>query len=286
MQMTKHQWISPAILVFLFAGFALAQTPTTETNKFTKDGLEFNYPAGWTLTDKSTSAAQHLILSKPNTTALIMIVAYRDLISNTEQFPALVKSVTVPYVDSIAKNFVLPGQSVQRDNPCIEIAGAKVSGFRMRGSSQNEPSTGEVYAFSKARRFTNMMYIRADKDAAQASVAWELILKTLNISNQQATDAAEIFTDMVVTGGVLNGRAVSLPRPEYPPLARASHVSGTVVVEVLIDETGKIVSAKALTGHPLLRKTAVDAALRAKFSPTKICEQAVKVNGSIHYNFW
>jgi TonB family protein len=284
--MTKHQWISPTILIVLFAQFILAQTSTTETNTFTKDGLDFSYPAGWTLTDKSTPAAQHLILSKANTTALIMIVAYRDLISNTEQFPVLVKSVTTPYLDNIAKNFVVPGQSVQRDNPCIEIGGAKVSGFRIRGFSHNEPSTGEVYAFSKARRFTNLIYIRADKDAGPASVAWDLVLKTLNISNQEATDASEIFTDMVVTGGVLNGKAISLPRPEFPPLARASHVSGTVVVEVSIDETGKVVSAKALTGHPLLRKTAVDAALRAKFSSTKICQQAVKVNGLIHYNFW
>jgi TonB family protein len=276
---------SATILFLLIAPYVAAQSSAGEKT-FAKDGLSFNYPEGWTLTDKSTPAAQHLILSKTNTTALIMIVAYRDLISNTEQFPVLIKSVTIPYVDNISKNFVAPGHSVQRDNPCIEIANAKVSGFRIRGSSRNEPSTGEVFGFSKARRFTNLMYIRADKDEPQASVAWNLLLKTINITNQQSADDAEIFTDMVVTGGVLNGRATSLPQPVYPAGARASHVTGSVAVEVSIDETGKVVSAVALTGHPLLKKAAIDAALHAKFSPTKICEQAVKVNGTIIYNFF
>lgn len=88
-----------------------------------------------------------------------------------------------------------------------------------------------------------------------------------------------------VSGGVLNGKAISLPKPSYPPIAKAAHASGTVTVQVLIDENGNVVSAKAVSGHPLLQAVAVGAARQAKFSPTKLSGQPVKVTGVIQYNF-
>jgi len=88
-----------------------------------------------------------------------------------------------------------------------------------------------------------------------------------------------------ISGGVLNGKAISLPKPAYPPIAKAAHASGTVVVQVLIDENGNVVSAKAVSGHPLLQAVAVGAARQAKFSPTKLSGQPVKVTGVIQYNF-
>lgn len=88
-----------------------------------------------------------------------------------------------------------------------------------------------------------------------------------------------------VSGGVLNGKAISLPKPQYPPIARAARASGTVVVQVLIDENGSVVSAKAVSGHPLLQAVAVAAARQARFSPTKLSGQPVKVTGVIQYNF-
>jgi protein TonB len=88
-----------------------------------------------------------------------------------------------------------------------------------------------------------------------------------------------------ISGGVLNGKAISLPKPGYPPIAKAAHASGTVVVQVLIDENGNVVSANAVSGHPLLIQAAVSAARSAKFSPTKLSGQPVKVTGVIQYNF-
>ena len=88
-----------------------------------------------------------------------------------------------------------------------------------------------------------------------------------------------------ISGGVLNGKAISLPKPGYPPIARAAHASGTVVVQVLIDENGNVVSAHAVSGHPLLQAAAVGAAKSARFSPTKLSGQPVKVTGVIQYNF-
>ena len=84
---------------------------------------------------------------------------------------------------------------------------------------------------------------------------------------------------------VLNSEAISLPPPGYPPLARQTRTQGTVIVQVLIDEDGKVISAKATSGHPLLVPAAQTAALRARFSPTVLGESKVKVQGVITYNF-
>ncbi len=85
--------------------------------------------------------------------------------------------------------------------------------------------------------------------------------------------------------GVVTSRALQLPEPVYPPIAKAAGVQGTVAVEILIDETGKVVSAHTTSGHPLLKQEAVRAALRARFSPTYVSEQAVKAKGIITFNF-
>jgi TonB family protein len=89
----------------------------------------------------------------------------------------------------------------------------------------------------------------------------------------------------VVSGGVLNGKAVSKPQPEYPEIAKAARASGTVTVQVLVDEGGNVVSATAVSGHPLLQQAAVQAARAAKFSPTLLSGQPVKVSGVVTYNF-
>jgi TonB family protein len=88
-----------------------------------------------------------------------------------------------------------------------------------------------------------------------------------------------------VSGGVLNGKALSLPVPGYPSQAKSARASGVVVVEVVIDEKGKVISAKATSGNTLLRQAAEQAARGARFSPTLLSGQPVKITGEINYNF-
>jgi len=88
-----------------------------------------------------------------------------------------------------------------------------------------------------------------------------------------------------ISGGVLNGKAISLPKPSYPPAARAVRASGAVNIQVLIIEDGTVFSASAVSGHPLLRAAAREAACGASFSPTSLMGNPVKVSGVITYNF-
>lgn len=84
---------------------------------------------------------------------------------------------------------------------------------------------------------------------------------------------------------MLNGKATALPKPAYPPAAKAVRASGAVSVEILVDEKGNVVSATAVSGHPLLKQAAVEAAKNARFSPTMLSGKAVKVSGILTFNF-
>jgi len=88
-----------------------------------------------------------------------------------------------------------------------------------------------------------------------------------------------------ISGGVLNGKAISLPAPSYPELARRSGAAGVVEVEVVIDVTGKVISAKATSGPAVLRQAAEMAAKLARFGPTLLSGQPMRVSGVISYNF-
>jgi TonB family protein len=89
----------------------------------------------------------------------------------------------------------------------------------------------------------------------------------------------------IVSGGVLNGKAVSKPAPVYPPIAKAARVQGTVAVQILVNEDGDVISATAVSGHPLLQAAAVAAARQAKLSPTRLNGTPVRVSGTLTYNF-
>ncbi|MBA3713425.1 MAG: energy transducer TonB [Pyrinomonadaceae bacterium] len=97
--------------------------------------------------------------------------------------------------------------------------------------------------------------------------------------------ATPLPNSMLVQGGVLNGKAISKPQPAYPPIAKAARASGTVTVQIVVNEDGNVLSADAVSGHPLLQRASIEAARQARFSPTKLSGQPVKVSGVVTYNF-
>lgn len=97
--------------------------------------------------------------------------------------------------------------------------------------------------------------------------------------------AREKVAKAMVSEGVINGKATFLPIPGYPQPARLVGAAGEVRVQVTIDESGRVVSAKAVSGHPLLRNSAETSARSAKFSITYLSRVPVKVTGIITYNF-
>jgi Ca-activated chloride channel homolog len=88
-----------------------------------------------------------------------------------------------------------------------------------------------------------------------------------------------------ISAGVVNGKSVNLPAPAYPAAASAANIKGSVAIQVTIDESGNVISATPVSGHPLLRASAVTAARSSQFAPTLLSGQPVQVSGVIVYNF-
>lgn len=88
-----------------------------------------------------------------------------------------------------------------------------------------------------------------------------------------------------ISGGVLNGKAIELGRPEYPIAARENGDAGAVRVQIIIDELGNVIHAEAIEGPMSLREAAVKAALKSRFTQTRLSGQLVKVQGVLLYNF-
>lgn len=83
-----------------------------------------------------------------------------------------------------------------------------------------------------------------------------------------------------INAGVLNGKAIYLPRPEAPGDAH-----GVVLVQILIDEQGTVIEAKAVSGPQSLHAVSVNAARLARFMPTLLAGVPVQVTGTLSYNF-
>ena len=127
------------------------------------------------------------------------------------------------------------------------------------------------------------------QELVEALRRYLIVLTTQNRKDEAASIQTRLMTlsvePGVVEGGVVNGWAVRLVQPAYPTVAKGAHAGGQVQVQVLIDETGKVISAVAMSGHPLLHGAAIEAAKASKFTPTIKSGIAVKVRGTIIYNF-
>ena len=93
-------------------------------------------------------------------------------------------------------------------------------------------------------------------------------------------------TGRIISGGVLNGKALNLVTPEFPAAARKFGLHGMVTVQVLIDEQSSVIDAKAVRGHPLLIPNSVKAAKSSKFEPFQLGNSTFyKVSGVILYHY-
>lgn len=153
---------------------------------------------------------------------------------------------------------------------------------------------GKVLACSLGRDgdkvFYHVVIIGGDGDKSTTTYVWVSaidgqILKTEKEERREREESSENEQRAAINGGVLNGKASSLPPPVYPLIAKQAHASGTVTVEVTIGENGDVIAAHAVSGHPLLQAAAVNAARQASFTQTRLNGEPVKVMGVLIYNF-
>jgi TonB family protein len=128
-------------------------------------------------------------------------------------------------------------------------------------------------------------YMRQYDKAMQVSLRASREAQRRSGEGEEDPSASAADKKAVISGGVLNGKAIYKPMPAYPPEARAAGAEGTVTVQILVGEDGQVVEAKAVSGPRLLREAAETAARNSRFSPTLLQGQPVKVSGVVTYDF-
>jgi protein TonB len=88
-----------------------------------------------------------------------------------------------------------------------------------------------------------------------------------------------------VSSGTMAGQLISRPDPIYPPIAKAAHVSGAVVLRAIISKTGTIENLQVVSGPEMLRASAIDAVKRWKYKPYLLNNEPTEVDTTVTVNF-
>jgi TonB family protein len=152
--------------------------------------------------------------------------------------------------------------------------------FASTDSSDNE-SGFLLFRFAAASEYATIVGVR-DEDVADAPEPPKPAPKPAPAPLPAA--AAPPSVQKVAAGDLLSKARRKVP-PQYPATARASRIEGLVVVELEVDETGRVTAVRPVSGHALLRDAAVAAARQWTFAPTIVGGAAVKVVGTLSFNF-
>jgi TonB family protein len=301
---------------------APAPAPTIDWETLRPEGEEFSImmPKGSTFeTSKEPYHKMELntrtYLSKGTAGPIFAVVSLSGIKSNPALYTEMQRMNS--YVDAFKTLFA---PKVRKDAIArLDLVGNKT----LQGNAGREyrmtlaDLAGTVQVFATRKRFYSIVYLDTRKDAAvQEQFLSSFVLpeganqttaaakapeteeapvplesnapKEKAESTPKAEDtphAAEPGKRGPVSAGVLNGKAISLPTPEYPAEAKAAGAEGVVVIQVMIDEQGNVTDARPISGPKLLQETSLNAARQAKFSPTLLSGEPVKVTGVLVFNF-
>jgi len=286
---SKQKKMKKAILLsllILFTCATTAQTPASSEH-FAKDGLSFDYPAGWTLADKSGDVAQQLILLLQGSSARVQVVVHRQPLQSWEQVRLAREMITTPYVKTLAQQFGLAEAPEWTGAKCITVGKRNALGLHFTGRLDGEPGAADVYTVVLGQRLVHLVYTRADKDDARGLEAWNTVVNSLSVEPPQnpSPAGAQLDVQAEMWGGFLDGKALKKPQPMYTPIAKSMREQGVVVVKIVVDESGKVILARAVSGPTHLMGVSEMAASEAKFRPTMFCGQPIRVSGVITYRF-
>lgn len=164
-------------LLFVALTAIVAQDPNA--NHFAKDGLSFDYPKSWVLSDQSTPQMQLIELSQGDTT--IRVRSPREYLKTPEKEAHAKKLFQDNYVNSFVDQVRQAGMSPKRSVVTTQIAGADAEGARVRAVLGGEPGGMDSYYRVVSDRLINLSVIGSEKDITKASAAWDMIRNSIKI---------------------------------------------------------------------------------------------------------
>lgn len=179
----------PLITLLLLCGLsANAQTVTTvpaDAKQFSKDGLSFSYPAGWSFNDTSNADAQRLAFGRTDSEAQITLFVFRTLVTSPEKIAEAKKVLVDKYVASTKKQFQEADPNTTSSPAASTIGTVASEGFKIRASLDGVPGSAEIQWAVVGQRLVVLTFLGPDKALTKAMPAWDLMRTTLKTEESQ-----------------------------------------------------------------------------------------------------
>lgn len=284
----KHKLLillTVSIACLIFCWTAMAQGSIKAPKQFEKDGLKFFYPSDWELKDKSSKEVVHLLLSKKNTSNLIVIFSSSGAEITKKGLTQVQDNNFIKLVDTIEKSLSEANKTARQEYSCFKLRETNIPGIKFEGMYKGQVGLGELYDFSIKKYPLTLAYLRNKSDDAEGNIVWSSLINSISFKNSQEITSEKVFDEEIADRAILNGKALLLPKPPYPKEARDNNADGKLKVAVTVDEKGDVISAEVISGHPLLKDAVLLSARNAKFKPLFNCSKAIKFKGLLVYVF-
>lgn len=181
----------PRTLIHLFALLMLcglsaaAQTVPSDAKQFLKDGVSFNYGAGWAFNDTSNADALQMTFGRADGEAQITVFVFRAHLTKPEQIAEAKRVLVDKYVASTTKQFQQEDPKTQSAPATSEIGGVATEGVKIRASLGGVPGTAEIQSAVVGQRLVVLTLLGPDKDVKKATPVWDLVRTTIKVEEPQ-----------------------------------------------------------------------------------------------------
>jgi hypothetical protein len=169
------------VCVFAFALLMVVGVAAQNNKHFTKDGLSFDYPDGWTIIDESNTDAQQLTLGRADSDALIKFFVHRGKVNTPDKLAQAKAKIIEPYLSYTEKQFVGMGAKPERAAATTQIAGADAEGVRITATLDGEPGEAGIYWVTVGERLVVLTLFGPDKAIKKAAPTWDAVRNSLKI---------------------------------------------------------------------------------------------------------
>ena len=169
------------VCIFVFALLIVVGVAAQNNKHFTKDGLSFDYPDGWAITDESNSDAQQITLTRPDSEAMIKFFVHRGKVNTPDKLAQAKTKIIDPYLNYTEKQFVEMGAKPERAAATSQIGGANAEGVRITAILDREPGEAGVYWATVGERLVVLTLFGPDKAMKKAAPAWDAVRNSLKI---------------------------------------------------------------------------------------------------------
>ncbi len=196
-----------------------------------------------------------------------------------------------PSVVPAAVSTVIPRSSQPLSNPVKSGAAAATSAPAVETAAEQpkKPALGNVHL--AAPKVTSK---RSTQNGGEVDAGLVLNNEDQPESSAEALNAGLVgdgkqpsapATPLAVGGDVKQAKLIFSVSPVYPTLAKNQHVSGSVMVDALIDASGRVTTMKVVSGPTLLQQAAMDALKQWKYQPASLDGKPVAMHLTVTIQF-